>query len=106
MCIRDSINTDENAGVVSKDGLISWWKEYHASTKDRKTRQLDKLSSAIDPNKKSEGSIQNPNHEETLQRQLEKALDGEGLKLLHGKDVRSSRHFRSRSRSRSRTGGN
>lgn len=104
--INARINTDENAGVVSRDGLITWWKEYHASTRDRKTRQLDKLSSAIDPNKKSEGGMENPNKEETLQRQLEKALDREGLNLLEGKDVRSSRHFRSRSRSRSRTGGN
>ena len=85
---------------VKEDGLINWWKKYHASTLERKTKLTDKLSSSLDPLGEI-SSESTTDKEKSLQKQLEVALDSDGLRLLENAEgARSRRHFRSRSRSR------
>ena len=95
----DTTESRDIESTVRSDGLIGWWQKYHASTVERKSRQNQRLSKIIDPEKAS-GETTAHNREETLQRQLETALDKEGLGLLQKNEVRSRRHFRSRSKSR------
>jgi hypothetical protein len=89
---------------VKENGLINWWKQYHASTLERRTKRNDKLSKSIDPS--IESSTTHPDREETLAKQLHSALDGKGLELLSEAEAAPSRVLSrtrgSRSRSRSR----
>jgi len=89
---------------VKNNGLINWWKQYHASTMERRTKRSDKLSKSIDPT--IESSTTHPDREETLAKQLHSALDGKGLELLSEAEAAPSRVISrsrgSRSRSRSR----
>lgn len=89
---------------VKENGLINWWKQYHASTLERRTKRNDKLSKSIDPS--IESSTTHPDREETLAKQLHSALDGRGLELLSEAEAAPSRVLSrtrgSRSRSRSR----
>jgi hypothetical protein len=101
---------DANAPEISEikhNGLINWWKQYHASTLERKTRKSDKLSKSIDPTFAEESKTVSRTSEQTLQKQLEKALDSNGLRLLDHAETSSksskSRSYRQRSRSRTRT---
>jgi hypothetical protein len=85
---------------VKNNGLINWWKQYHASTLERKTKRNDKLSKSIDP--ALESSLTHPDREETLNKQLQNALDGHGLELLSQAESVSTRSRTRASRSRSR----
>jgi hypothetical protein len=100
---RIKLRVPEEGDVVKdvrEDGLINWWKKYHASTLERKTKLTDKLSDSLNPL----GDISpesSTDKEKSLQKQLEVALDSDGLRLLENAEgARSRRHFRSRSRSR------
>jgi hypothetical protein len=92
----------DNTKDIKEDGLINWWKKYHASTIERKTRQSDKLSKSLDP--LGEISPESAtDREKSLQKQLEVALDPDGLRLLESAEgLRSKRHFRHRSKSRTK----
>jgi hypothetical protein len=91
--------TKDIESTVRADGLIGWWQKYHAATVERKSRLAQRLSKSIDP-ENAPSEIAGPTREETLQKQLESALDKEGLGLLQSTEVRSRRNFRSRSKSR------
>jgi hypothetical protein len=90
----------DNIKEIKEDGLINWWKKYHASTLERKQQKTNSLSKSLDPEGEitSQGST---DREQSLQKQLETALDRDGLRLLENAEgLRSKRHFRSKSRSR------
>jgi hypothetical protein len=99
----DEVN-GANISDIKHNGLINWWKQYHASTLERKTKKSDKLSMSIDPNpdRSSEYRSTKNSNEETLQKQLEKALDPRALAILDSAE-RKSKTSSSRRRSKSRT---
>jgi hypothetical protein len=90
-------STESSISNVAHDGLINWWKQYHASTLERKTKQVDKMSSIIDPTTASAETLHPKSREKVLDDSLKLALDPRARELLSGHNVRT---HGSRSRSR------
>jgi len=99
--INSMLPEEGDGSEIKHDGLINWWKQYHASTLERKTKKSDKLSQSIDPSLVNDSKISSSSSEVTLQKQLEKALDSKGLALLENAETKSGSRSRRRSRSRS-----